>query len=325
MNIEELLSQGPVTGLHIALVAGVAAFLSVMTFWRAIMDYGPLQRRIASLSQRREDLKQNLNAPRRRNLTAARSVGLARRVVDSLKLMRGQTAALAAKRLVRAGFRSNDAIVIYLTAKLCLPILFGIAAAISFYSLDALSLSNTMKPLAAMLAVMAGFYLPEILVRNATDRRRTLLMKALPDMLDLMVICTEAGSSLDATLARVAREMRESAPEMAEEIELTGIELGFLPERRQALRNFAERTGIKYVEALVGTLNQTEKYGTPLAEALRVLASEMRGERLMIAESKAARLPATLMIPMVIFILPSLFVVLIGPGALTLIDGFSRL
>lgn len=325
MNIEDLLSQGPVTGFHIALIASVAAFLSVMTFWRAIMDYGPLQRRITSLSQRREDLKQKLNAPRRRNLTAARSVGLARRIVDSLKLMRGQTAALAAKRLVRAGFRSNDAIVIYLTAKLCLPILFGIAAAIGFYSLDALALSNTMKPFAAMLAVLAGFYLPEILVRNATDRRRKLLMKALPDMLDLMVICTEAGSSLDATLARVAREMRGSSPEMAEEIELTGIELGFLPERRQALKNFAERTGIKYIEALVGTLNQTEKYGTPLAEALRVLASEIRDERLMVAEAKAARLPATLMIPMVIFILPSLFVVLIGPGALTLIDGFSRL
>lgn len=325
MNIDELLAQGLVTGFHIAMIAGVAAFLAVLTFWRAILDRGPLQRRIGALSERRDALRRDLIAPRRRNLTAARSVGLARRVVNKLKLLRGQTAALAAKRLVRAGYRSNDAIVIYLAAKLCLPIAFGIAAAIAFYSLDVMSLSDTTKPIAAMLGVLAGFYLPDILVRNATDRRRKLLVRALPDMLDLMVICTEAGSSLDATLARVAREMRQSAPEMAEEVELTGIELGFLPERRQALNNFSERTGIKHVEALVGTLNQTEKYGTPLATALRVLARELRDERLMLAESKAARLPATLMIPMVIFILPSLFVVLIGPGALSVIDGFSSL
>jgi len=325
MNIDALLAQGPVTGFHVALVAGVAAFLSVLTFWRAIVDRGPLRRRISALSERREVLKRDLSAPRRRNVAAARSVGLARRIVDGLKLLRGQTAAQATKRLVRAGYRSNDAIVIYLTAKLCLPVIFGVVAAIGFYGLDVLELSATMKPFAAMMAVLAGFYLPELLIRNATDRRRALLVRALPDMLDLMVICTEAGSSLDATLARVAREMRDSSPEMAEEIELTGIELGFLPERRQALENLSQRTGIKHVEALVGTLIQTEKYGTPLATALRVLAGELRDERLMTAESKAARLPATLMIPMVLFILPSLFIVLIGPGALAVIDGFRSL
>ena len=325
MNIDALLAQGPVTGFHVALVAGVAAFLSVLTFWRAILDRGPLQRRIGALSARREALKRALNAPRRRNSTAARGVGLARRIVDGLKLLRGQTAALAGRRLVRAGYRSNDAIVLYLAAKLCLPVAFGVAAAIAFYGLDVLTLSKTMKPFAAMLAVLAGFYLPEIFIRNATSRRRALLLRALPDMLDLMVICTEAGSSLDATLARVAREMRRASPEMAEEIELTGIELGFLSERRQALDNFSQRTGIKQIESLVSTLNQTEKYGTPLATSLRVLASELRDERLMTVEAKAARLPATLMIPMVIFILPSLFVVLIGPAALSVFDGFSSL
>ena len=182
-----------------------------------------------------------------------------------------------------------------------------------------------MKPVVAMLSVVGGFYLPELYIRNVTDKRRAKLVRALPDMLDLMVICTEAGSSLDATLHRVSREIRHSSQEMADEVELTGIELGFLPDRRQALENFCSRTGMKHVEALVSTLVQTEKYGTPLAQSLRILARELRDERLMQAEAKAARLPATLMIPMVIFILPTLFVVLIGPGALRIIDGFTSL
>ena len=215
--------------------------------------------------------------------------------------------------------------VIYLSLKLCLPLAFGMLAAIAFYSLDVLALSKQMKPAAAILSVLAGFYLPDILVRNMADKRREKLIKALPDMLDLMVICTEAGSSLDATLFRVSREIRHASPEMAEEVELTGIELGFLPDRRQAFDNFCARTGIKHIDALVSTLVQTEKYGTPMAQSLRVLARELRDERLMEAESKAARLPATLMIPMVIFILPTLFVVLIGPGALNIVDGFAKL
>ena len=325
MNIEELLSQGPVTGTHIALVAAAAAFFAVMTFWRTLLERTPVHRRINALADRREALRQGLLAAQRRGATTSRSVGLARQIVEKLKLKRGETAEKAAKKLVRAGFRSSDAIVIYLALKLCLPLAFGALAAIAFYSLDFMSLGKQMKPLAAIGSVLAGFYLPELFIRNISDKRREKLVKALPDMLDLMVICTEAGSSLDATLFRVSRELRDASPEMAEEVELTGIELGFLPDRRQAFDNFCTRTGIKHIDALVSTLVQTEKYGTPLAQSLRVLARELRDERLMEAESKAARLPATLMIPMVIFILPTLFVVLIGPGALNIIDGFSKL
>ena len=164
--------------------------------------------------------------------------------------------------------------------------------------------------------------MPELFIKNVTQKRREALIKALPDMLDLMVICTEAGSSLDATLGRVANEIRLSSQEMADEVELTGIELGFLPDRRQALENFCDRTGIKHNDALVSTFIQTEKYGTPLAQALRILARELRDERLM-AEAKAARLPATSMVRMVIFILPVLFIVLIGPGAINILDSLK--
>lgn len=325
MNIEELLSQGPVTVTHIALVAAAAAFFAVMTFWRTLLERTPTHRRIKELAERREVLKYGLLASRRRGTASSHSLGLARQLVEKLKLKRGETAEQAAKKLVRAGYRSNDAVVIYLALKLCLPLAFGAVAAIFFYSLDFMSLGPSMKPFAAMLSVIGGFYLPELYIRNVTDKRRAKLIRALPDMLDLMVICTEAGSSLDATLHRVSREIRHSSEEMADEVELTGIELGFLPDRRQALENFCARTGLKHVEALVSTLVQTEKYGTPLAQSLRILARELRDERLMQAEAKAARLPATLMIPMVIFILPTLFVVLIGPGALRIIDGFTSL
>ncbi|NKB59901.1 MAG: type II secretion system F family protein [Alphaproteobacteria bacterium] len=325
MNIEELLSEGPVDGMHIALVAAAAAFFAVLAMWRAMLERTPVQRRIGALSERREALKQDLTTSKRRAPQISRSVGLAKRTVEKLKLMRGQTAALAAKKLVRAGYRSNDAVAVYLFAKLCLPLGCGAAAVIGFYSLDLMSLNPQMKLVAAIGAVLVGFYLPEVFVKNVTDKRREKLVKALPDMLDLMVICTEAGSSLDATLTRVSYEIRPSSAEMAEEVELTGIELGFLPDRRMAFENFCERTGLKHIDALVSTLMQTEKYGTPLAQSLRILARELRDERLMAAEAKAARLPATLMIPMVIFILPVLFIVLIGPGALSIVDGLGAL
>ncbi len=323
MNFDELFEYAPISGAHVALVAAVAACLAVLTVWWALLDRAPVQRRIGALAGRREALKSDLLAPRRRPTATSNSVGAARQIVEKLKLMRGQTAAIAAKKLVQAGFRSNDAVALYLFAKLCLPLCFGLAAAFLFYGVDYMSLDPDLKPFAAIGGVLAGFYAPEMFVRNATGRRRDCLVSALPDALDLMVICTEAGSSMDATFARVAEEIRPSTPEMAEEIELTGIELGFLPERRQALENLSERTGLKHIEALVSTLIQTEKYGTPLAESLRILARELRDERLMKAEAKAARLPATLMIPMVLFILPVLFIVLIGPGALKILDGLG--
>lgn len=325
MNIEQLLANGPVNGMHIALVAAAAAFFAVLTVWRAMLERSPVQRRIGALAGRREALKHELTASKRRAPQVSRSVGFAKRTVERLKLMRGQTAALAAKKLVRAGFRSNDAVAVYLFAKLCLPLTCGIGAVFALYVLDTFSLQANLKLVMACGAVLFGFYLPELFIKNVTQRRQEALIKALPDMLDLMVICTEAGSSLDATLGRVASEIRVSSTEMAEEVELTGIELGFLPERRQALENFCERTGIKHIDSLVSTLIQTEKYGTPLAQSLRVLARELRDERLMSAEAKAARLPATLMVPMVIFILPVLFIVLIGPGALSILDGFRNL
>ena len=162
-------------------------------------------------------------------------------------------------------------------------------------------------------------------MRNAISKRWSKIRKGLPDALDLMVICAEAGLSLDATFTRVAREMRQAAPEVSDELDVTAIELGFLPRRRQALDNLGRRVDIPEMRSLTNALLQTEKYGTPLARALRVLAAEYRDQRLLRAEEKAARLPATMTVPMIIFILPTLFVVLIGPAVLRTMDALRAL
>jgi tight adherence protein C len=168
--------------------------------------------------------------------------------------------------------------------------------------------------------VVLGAYLPDLIIKNQTQKRRDKLSKSVPDALDLMVICAEAGLSLDATLSRVSGEMENTDPELAEELSLTSLELGFLPDRRKALSNLGLRTDLSVLRSLTNTLMQSERYGTPLASSLRVMASESRDERIMKAEEKAARLPAMLTVPMIIFIMPPLFVVLIGPAVISTID-----
>ncbi len=150
----------------------------------------------------------------------------------------------------------------------------------------------------AMAAVLFGFYAPKLYLRNVADKRAKQIQLGLPDGLDLMVICAEAGLSLDATLVRVSRELANTWPELAEEFGITAAELTFLPERRMAFENLNARTDSEGIRGVVNTLQQTAKFGTPLAQSLRVLAAEMRTARMTRAEEKAARLPALLTIPM---------------------------
>jgi tight adherence protein C len=165
--------------------------------------------------------------------------------------------------------------------------------------------------------------LPVLGLRQAVKSRQTRLRRQLPDGLDLLVICAEAGLSLDAAFTRVARELGLSAPDLADELGLTSVELGFLPNRRQALMNLSRRTGLPQIRGVVNTLVQTERYGTPLAHSLRVLSSEFRDERMMKAEEKAARLPAMLTVPMIMFILPTLFMVMVGPAVIQIMEIFK--
>jgi tight adherence protein C len=161
---------------------------------------------------------------------------------------------------------------------------------------------------------------PDTWVKNQTQKRSDAIRKGLPDALDLLVICSEAGLTVEAGFNRVARELGAAYPELGDELTLTAIELGFLQDRRTALDNLAKRVDLQSVRAVVTTLIQTEKYGTPLAASLRVLSAEFRNERMMRAEEKAARLPAVMTVPLILFILPTLFIVLIGPAGCQLND-----
>jgi tight adherence protein C len=170
------------------------------------------------------------------------------------------------------------------------------------------------KVTASFAGALVGFYLPDLFISNLISRRQQSIMKAFPDALDLMLICVESGMSIEAAFSRVATEIGQSSAELAEELGLTTAELSYLPERRQAFENLARRCGHSGVRAVAAALNQAEQYGTPLGQALRVAAQENREARMVEAEKKAASLPAKLTVPMIVFFLPCLFVVIMGPA-----------
>ena len=206
-----------------------------------------------------------------------------------------------------------------------LALLAGLFFAFFVYAILPDSLPPVVKITILLATCLLALFLPDIWISNVAQRRQEVIRKALPDAFDLLVICAEAGLSLDASLDRVAKEMGTTCVALADELGLTAVELSFLPDRHKALAGLADRVPLAGLRALVNTLVQTERYGTPLADSLRVLSQEMRHERMMKAEEKGARLPALLTLPMVLFILPPLFVVLVGPAALTMIDSFAKM
>jgi tight adherence protein C len=247
-----------------------------------------------------------------------------REAVTRLNLLRSRQADEARQMLARAGFRSQDAMVRYLFAQISLPFCFGALVLLDTQVLHLMPLPSRFAIFPAVGAVLFGFFAPKIYLKNTANKRAKQLQLGLPDGLDLMVICAEAGLSLDATLVRVSRELGGTWPELAEEFGITAAELTFLPDRRTAFDNLNNRTDSDGIRGVVNTLQQTAKYGTPLAQSLRVLAAEMRTARMTRAEEKAARLPALLTIPMMIFILPTLFIVLLGPAAINVMDTFMH-
>ena len=298
--------------------SGMVAFAVLILLWLATGTRENAQRRIRGLAAQRGTLTV---AGAGRRQARGGSENLMRRVVTSLNLLRTDRAQQMTLRLASAGWRRNDAIIKYMFAKLVLPAGLGLVALFYTYVLNLFGTGGgTLRAVVAMGAALLGFFLPDIWVKNAVAKRQTKIQRQLPDILDMMVTCTEAGLSLDTTLKRASTEFTASAPELADELALTSVELEFLPDRNQALVNLADRTALPSIRALVNTLQQSAKFGTPLSEAMRVLAQEFRDERILKAEEKAARLPAMMTVPMVVFILPPLFVVLLGPAILRIFD-----
>ena len=305
----------------IVVVSALSSLSVVLLVWYALAPADRGAKRARMLAEQRKAMKAGIAGPvRRQNKERAASTSFMHDVVNKLQLLKSTHAEKTAIKLLRAGWRDKDALVYYLFFKLLLPFVLGGVAVVATFVFDAYDLDLTRKMAVCVGAVVLGAYLPDLIIRNQTQKRRDKLSKSVPDALDLMVICAEAGLSLDATLSRVSGEMENTDPELAEELSLTSLELGFLPDRRKALSNLGLRTDLSVLRSLTNTLMQSERYGTPLASSLRVMASESRDERIMKAEEKAARLPAMLTVPMIIFIMPPLFVVLIGPAVISTID-----
>jgi tight adherence protein C len=324
MNFESYLPAGVTPEDVLILMSALSAGSIALAVWIGLLYRDPAAKRAQIIALQRNEMRAGVIGPRRRQERLP-TIGMMRKVVDRLNLLRSGQAHKISLKLMRAGWRSKDAIIRYLFSKLALPFAFGGTAVFLLHGLDLYGLNTTQKLLATLVSVIAGAYAPEIYIRNAAKKRCDQIRKALPDALDLMVICAEAGLSLDATLMRVSQEMEQAAPELADEFSLTGLELGFLSDRRKALQNLALRVDLSAMRGVANTLMQAERYGTPLSQSLRVMAGESRQERMMRAEEKAARLPAQLTVPMIVFILPPLFIVLLGRAILNTMDAFRGL
>jgi tight adherence protein C len=319
-ELDQHLPFGLTADFILILLVSAAAFCVVIAVWFGLIEQDPMQSRTRRVAARRDQLKKELLSPQDRQSRRTESVTFIRRMVNTLQLMQDQQASRLRDRLAQAGYRSQDAVAVFLFFKFVMPFGFGLIGFFVFYVLRIGNVESTFILLIVGGACVAGFFSPDLVVSNNTAKRQQCLAKSLPDGLDLLVICAESGLSLDAGLERVSREISNASPELAEELQLTSVELGFLPERRQALQNLNRRTNLSAIRGVVNTLVQTEKYGTPLSQSLRVLANEFRDQRLLRAEEKAARLPATLTVPMIVFILPVLFIVLIGPAIISVMD-----
>nr|QOL00413.1 hypothetical protein [uncultured organism] len=302
--------------------AAASAVMALLAVWHGLIARDPVGARLRNLAAIRDQFNAGVNAPRanraRANLKQS-SITFMRHAVDKLNLMRGRQVERIRANLARAGWRSKDAMTAYVFAKGVSP-LVTLGGGLLFLIVKGHALLSGTGPIILGFGAIIGLFGADLVVKNAGDKRVKALTLALPDALDLMVICADAGLSLDAAIKRVGMEMATAAPEMSDELLLTSIELSFLPDRQVALQNMIVRTNMTKLRALINCLIQSERYGTPLANALRVLSAEFRETRMMAAEEKAARLPAIMTVPMILFVLPALFTVIIGPAALHIID-----
>jgi tight adherence protein C len=311
------------------LLATVAAVSVMLAIYAAVTVRDPMAKRVKALNERREQLKAGITATtakkRAKLVRKTEATDKMRNMLSSLRVLQDDQIKAAQQRLAQAGIRRKELAVVVIFSRLVLPIIIGGGAAIWLYGLNGLPDWTPTKRFAVFAAMLIFAYKgADIYVNNLVKKRTDLIRKGLPDALDLLVICAEAGLTVDTAFNRVAKELGRGYPELGDEFALTAIELGFLTERRQAFENLAYRVDLPSVKGVVTTMIQTEKYGTPLASALRVLSAEFRNDRMMRAEEKAARLPAIMTIPLIMFILPTLFIVILGPAACSIGDAFSK-
>lgn len=324
MNNFNLAQMDSFTLLLLAAAGVIILYMVAMFAKEGFRD--PMAARVKILNERREQLKAGITASRTKKRASvvhkSDTTDVIRKFLTRIKVLQDEQLKQFQVKLAQAGIRSKEMAVFVVLGRLLCPLVIGGIAFLGIYVFEiwAADWSPFKKFMAFAAALLIGYYAPDIYLKNQINKRLTAIRKGLPDALDLMVICAEAGLTVDTAFNRVSKELGRAYPELGDEFGLTAIELSFLNERRQAFLNLSERVGLDSVRGVVTTIIQTEKYGTPLASALRVLSAEFRNERMMRAEEKAARLPAIMTVPLILFILPTLFIVILGPAACSISD-----
>jgi len=312
----------------LAILSAVAVFATIITLAMPVLQRDELASRMKTAALERDKIRARerarLAAEAKQNARGSlkqSSSGFMHDLVERLNLRKALADEATFSNLKMAGYRKQSHIYVFLFFRLVLPFILFLLALFYVYVVLNLQRPFMVKLTISLFVAYAGFYAPNLFVKNQVSKRQLSIRRAWPDALDLLLICVESGMSLEAAFKKVAVEIGVQSAPLAEELILTNAELSYLQERRKAFENLSERTGLDGVKAVAMALIQAERYGTPIAHALRVLAQENRDMRMAEAEKKAAALPPKLTVPMIIFFLPVLFAVIMGPA---MIQIFTR-
>ena len=302
-------------GMLAAVFAAVACFATILTIALPAFQSDKLETRLQAVTNRREQLRrQNRAQLEQKGLKQNQGSGFMKDTVDKLDLQKLLEDPNVKDKMVQAGLRGGGPLATFYFFRFALPFAFAGAAFFYVFVLGMIQAAPQMRIAIVVFAAAAGFYAPNLYLSNLAKKRQASIMRAFPDALDMMLICVEAGMSIEMAFDRVGSEIGAASTELAEELKLTNAELSYLADRREAYDNLAKRTNHPGVKAVCMALAQAERYGTPLGASLRVMAKDNRELRIAEAEKKAAALPAKLTVPMIVFFLPVLFLVILGPA-----------
>ncbi len=304
--------------------AAIAVAATVITLGMPYLQNNQLATRMRYVSNEREELRKRERArlneqAGKRTVLKGEAKPFIRTIVERFNLRQVLSSEETALRMKMAGFRGQAPLSVYVFLRLALPGVFFVVALMYMFFLREFDQPATIKFAISLGIGYLGLYAPNIYISNRIKRRQDSIRAAWPDALDLLLICVESGQSIEAGFRRVAQEIGLQSIPLAEEMALTMAELSYLEDRKKAFENLGLRTGLDGVKAVMTSLIQAERYGTPMGQALRVMAQENRDMRMAAAEKKAAALPPKLTVPMILFFLPVLFVVILGPAAIRVI------
>jgi tight adherence protein C len=302
-----------------AVFAAIAAMATVITLAMPLLAGDNLDKRMKSVALEREKMRQRERERMARGDRVALRVSpkqYMKRVVDQFNLAKWVGQETAREKLIQAGHRGQAPYVAYLFFRMVSPIIALMVAVFYVFFVLKTDQPPTIKFGMCLFAAYVGMQLPWLFLKNQIAKRQLSVRRAFPDALDLLLICVESGMSIEAAFRKVSQEIGSQSIPLAEELTLTTAELSYLQDRKVAYENLARRTDLEGVKAVCMALAQSERYGTPLGQTLRVMAQENRDMRMSEAEKKAAALPPKLTVPMILFFLPVLFIVILGPAAI---------